>query len=97
MCESGRDKMFNAAGASKYSYSLQFDTGEQHIVFDIWVDGMLSFIDTIRDKGRPFSEEEVRSIVLCFQLFKTLTCMQNEGYCHRDLKPENLASEGRRC
>ena len=35
MCEFGRGKMFNVAGASKYSYSLQFDTGEQHIVFDI--------------------------------------------------------------
>ena len=72
-------------------YNLTLENNILYLIFE-WMECDLS--DIIRDKGRPFSEEEVRSIVLCFQLFKTLTCMHNEGYCHRDLKPENLLVRG---
>ncbi|KAJ8443740.1 hypothetical protein Cgig2_029645 [Carnegiea gigantea] len=42
----------------------------------------------MKDRGRPFSEAEVRS--WCFQVFQGLAYMHHRGYFHRDLKPENL-------
>ena len=72
-------------------YNLTLENNILYLIFE-WMECDLS--DIIRDKGRPFSEEEVHSIVLCFHLFKMLTCMHNEGYCHQDMKPENLLVRG---
>eukprot|EP00253_Pinus_taeda_P005733 PITA_05733 len=55
-----------------------------------WMESDLSHI--IKNRGRPFLENEVRNI--SFQLFKALTRMHKEGYCRRDLKPENLLMSG---
>lgn len=42
----------------------------------------------MRDRGKPFSEEEIR--VYMSQVLQGLAHMHSNGYFHRDLKPENL-------
>ncbi|KAK4366220.1 hypothetical protein RND71_014100 [Anisodus tanguticus] len=43
---------------------------------------------SMKERQRPFSEEEVRGFML--QVLQGLTHMHKNGYFHRDLKPENL-------
>lgn len=42
----------------------------------------------MRDRGKPFSEEEIRTYMS--QVLQGLAHMHSNGYFHRDLKPENL-------
>ncbi|GAB2215791.1 hypothetical protein Droror1_Dr00020192 [Drosera rotundifolia] len=56
-----------------------------HFVFEYMESNLYQLI---RDRGKPFSETEVRN--WCFQVFQGLAYMHQHGYFHRDLKPENL-------
>jgi serine/threonine protein kinase len=42
----------------------------------------------MKERSRPFSEEEIRSFLS--QILQGLAHMHRNGYFHRDLKPENL-------
>ncbi|KAG2672591.1 hypothetical protein I3760_13G048900 [Carya illinoinensis] len=44
--------------------------------------------EIMRDRQRPFSEEEIRNFMS--QVLQGLSHMHRNGYFHRDLKPENL-------
>ncbi|KAK9726610.1 hypothetical protein RND81_05G226800 [Saponaria officinalis] len=48
----------------------------------------LNLYQRMKERQRPFSEEEIRSFLA--QVLQGLAHMHNNGYFHRDLKPENL-------
>uniref|UniRef100_A0ACD6A7P1 Uncharacterized protein n=1 Tax=Avena sativa TaxID=4498 RepID=A0ACD6A7P1_AVESA len=63
-------------------------TMENHQLFFIFEHMDCNLYDLIRDRCVPFSEEEIRKLML--QILQGLVYMHNNGYFHRDLKPENL-------
>ncbi|KAL9228353.1 hypothetical protein vseg_003943 [Gypsophila vaccaria] len=48
----------------------------------------LNLYQKMKERQRPFSEEEIRNFLA--QVLQGLAHMHNNGYFHRDLKPENL-------
>uniref|UniRef100_A0ACD5XB99 Uncharacterized protein n=1 Tax=Avena sativa TaxID=4498 RepID=A0ACD5XB99_AVESA len=63
-------------------------TMENHQLFFIFEHMDCNLYDLIRDRCVPFTEEEIRKLML--QILQGLVYMHNNGYFHRDLKPENL-------
>ncbi|KAI8014686.1 Cyclin-dependent kinase F-4 [Camellia lanceoleosa] len=55
---------------------------------DIFVFCECNLYQLMKDRGKLFSEAEVRN--WCFQVFQGLAYMHQRGYFHRDLKPENV-------
>ncbi|KAJ3672595.1 hypothetical protein LUZ60_007316 [Juncus effusus] len=61
---------------------------ENEMLFFVFEFMECNLYELMKNKGKPFTEEEVRSF--CFQVFQALAHMHQRGYFHRDLKPENL-------
>jgi serine/threonine protein kinase len=63
-------------------------TMENHQLFFIFEHMDCNLYDLIRDRCVPFTEEEIRKLML--QILQGLVYMHNNGYFHRDLKPGNM-------
>ncbi|KAK9057131.1 hypothetical protein SSX86_024498 [Deinandra increscens subsp. villosa] len=61
---------------------------ENNTIFLVFEHMESSLYDRMKIMKAPFSESQIREI--CFQIFKGLAYMHQNGYIHRDLKPMNL-------
>lgn len=61
---------------------------ENHELFLIFEHMDCNLYQIMRDRQRPFSESEIRTLMA--QVLQGLAYMHRNGYFHRDLKPENL-------
>ncbi|KAK6937851.1 Protein kinase domain [Dillenia turbinata] len=61
---------------------------ENNELFFIFEYMQYNLYQIMKERGRPFSEEEIRNFMS--QILQGLSYMHRNGYFHRDLKPENL-------
>lgn len=59
-----------------------------HFVFEFLDKNLLQLYTEVREKGKNFAENEIRSII--YQTAAGLANMHKNGFFHRDMKPENL-------
>ena len=61
---------------------------ELHFVFEYLDQNLFQMYNQMRDNGKTFTENQIRSII--YQAALALAYMHKHGFFHRDLKPENL-------
>lgn len=79
------------AGASEYITQLRSASvinGRGFLVMDIAEGSLLSYINDYTKKGKPFTEEEVLTIMK--DILQGLAHIHSKNIIHRDIKPENI-------
>lgn len=59
-----------------------------YFVFELLEQNVLQLYTEVRDKGKPLTETQIKSVI--YQTAAGLAYMHKQGFFHRDMKPENL-------